>query len=266
MYIYENPLTRKVTEALLCLVVVLAMTSYVRAVITNPGKVTRRMVIATQTTTIEHKKQYRAFYCGFCKRYIIRMDHHCGFVANCVGNFTLKFHYLLCMYTGAAGLYYDCTVAYFLVWFPERAEYISGFMWWMVTIYSLLLGILLLLPMVLCVEQTWLILSGVTTEELILNDKKDLGKYDMGWVVNLEGVFGKCCVLYWILPSTNDKTTGGDYNSIPDVVDDGEEASKKGTNPDSTEEDQYMRIAMRKYRGVRIDYECITEINKSNNG
>ena len=41
----------------------------------------------------------RGHHCSFCKGCVMKMDHHCPWVHNCIGQFTQKFFILFCFYS-----------------------------------------------------------------------------------------------------------------------------------------------------------------------
>ncbi|XP_064650851.1 palmitoyltransferase ZDHHC3-like [Lineus longissimus] len=47
----------------------------------------------------------RAHHCRICRRCIRRMDHHCPWINNCVGEYNQKFFIQFLFYTGLASLY-----------------------------------------------------------------------------------------------------------------------------------------------------------------
>lgn len=55
-------------------------------------------------------KPDRAHHCSICKRCIIKMDHHCPWVNNCVGIGNHKYFLLFILYT-----FFSCTYSMFLV-------------------------------------------------------------------------------------------------------------------------------------------------------
>jgi len=58
----------------------------------------------------------RVHHCSVCKGCIMRMDHHCPWINNCVGQFNQKFFILFCLYC-FFGCLYGCTItAYYIIY------------------------------------------------------------------------------------------------------------------------------------------------------
>ncbi|KAL5569379.1 hypothetical protein UlMin_025954 [Ulmus minor] len=94
-------------------------------------------------------KPPRAHHCRVCRRCVLRMDHHCLWVNNCIGYWNYKAFFLLVLYTTSASIYSTAiiiTCAFqkdweFSGWVPLKVFYVTcGAM--MVSL-SLILGTLL---------------------------------------------------------------------------------------------------------------------------
>ena len=105
------------------LVTALAVWSHLRAMLTNPGAVPEGALPVDGYTTPPPPRCSRcatfkpphAHHCSVCQRCIVRMDHHCPWINNCVGLATAKFFILFCVYTCAMSTYALALVAVKLV-------------------------------------------------------------------------------------------------------------------------------------------------------
>jgi len=140
-------------------------------------------------------KPPRAHYCSTCDRLVLKMDHHCPWVANCVGYANYKAFCLLLAYGWLA------TALVAAWWLPLAAG------WWAplpgggapndVFLFGRL-GVADFLGLVLCLSffatlslfagaHAWLVLKGRTTlESSLMND----GAFDFGAARNWALVFG----------------------------------------------------------------------------
>uniref|UniRef100_A0ABD2XHM7 Palmitoyltransferase n=1 Tax=Trichogramma kaykai TaxID=54128 RepID=A0ABD2XHM7_9HYME len=64
----------------------------------------------TVCTRCETYRPPRAHHCRICKRCIRRMDHHCPWINNCVGERNQKYFLQFLVYVGALSLYAICLV------------------------------------------------------------------------------------------------------------------------------------------------------------
>ena len=107
--------------------ILMVLWSYFACVLTEPGRVRRRLdappptdergghasaqVQQREASSILCKctawKPERCHHCSVCGRCVLKMDHHCVWVANCVGAYNYKFFLLFLLYTFVATVFDD---------------------------------------------------------------------------------------------------------------------------------------------------------------
>ena len=168
---------------------------------------------------LTHKRE-RCHHCSVCGRCVLAMDHHCPWMANCIGFYNYRYFYvfLFYMFLGCAFCVAVCTWS-----FPVLASIVQGgirvpstvvFVFVITTSVAIAVGILL-------AWHTYLVLSAQTTIEYYKGRTERLGynsargevyinEYDLGRRKNWQSVFGPArWPLSWAMPSTRRRDGDG---------------------------------------------------------
>jgi len=163
-------------------------------------------------------KPPRTHHCSVCRRCVMKMDHHCPWVNNCVGFYNYRYFCLFLVYTAAGCLYTALTCL-----LPLTLHYGAHHNQMLVFVFVLTLSVLFALSLFI----TWhvyLVATNQTTIEFYSNrmDAADMRKrgerwanpYSVGMRANFEQVFGMSRnVFVWLLP--NRQRPPGDGMEFP---------------------------------------------------
>ncbi|XP_074641614.1 palmitoyltransferase ZDHHC16-like isoform X2 [Tubulanus polymorphus] len=80
--------------------------NYLMAVFTNPGSPSEMI---PETVSVCKKcispKPPRTHHCSICKKCVLKMDHHCPWLNNCVGHYNHRYFFMFCIYMWLGCLY-----------------------------------------------------------------------------------------------------------------------------------------------------------------
>lgn len=194
----------------------MSLISYYRGVVTCPGGVpdSWQVGVATQeqiSSMVKERKRSgelricskerkykpdRAHYCSIMQSNVLRMDHYCVWMSNCVGHFNYKFFLQFLAYTVISSNLACCVMLnalYGQVYVPGTTVTIVG--------CAGLAGLLALVLTPFLFFHIWMLSRNMTTIEFC--EKMEEGHYDspydMGVWANLRSVLGGN-VLLWFLP------------------------------------------------------------------
>jgi palmitoyltransferase ZDHHC2/15/20 len=149
------------------------------------------------------KKPDRCHHCKQCDRCNLKMDHHCNWIANCVGNNNYKYFFLVVFYATMSlgifvGSFWETVVINLLD--DDSSEILSLFL---VSSYSLMF-LLFLSVAAFLIFHVWLIYYNFTTIEFCEKKRrKDLNfirsPYDCSRINNFKDALGNNPIL-WLLP------------------------------------------------------------------
>ncbi|CAJ1350128.1 unnamed protein product [Effrenium voratum] len=159
-------------------------------------------------------KPDRCHHCRVCRMCILKMDHHCPWIYNCVGFRNYKYFFLLLLYTSI-----DCGMIVFTMLPSVRAGTTptTPFMTMFLLMFGeTLAGFLGVLVTLFLFFHIFLMQKGMTTIEFCEKSQGSSGfdssAYDRGFVGNLVAVLGDQPLL-WLLPVAPPKGRGLSFAS-----------------------------------------------------
>mmetsp|Transcript_11865 Transcript_11865/g.26210 ORF Transcript_11865/g.26210 Transcript_11865/m.26210 type:complete len:358 (+) Transcript_11865:51-1124(+) len=154
-------------------------------------------------------KPDRAHHCRVCRSCILRMDHHCPWIYNCVGFFNYKYFFLLLLYTTlTCNFIWSTMIESVRDAFFNDGPFAHMFVLLFCETLALFLG---LLSLVFFCFHIWLMSKAMTTIEFCEKSSKKGGygnsDYCQGWYGNCTAALGNN-PLVWLLPAGGPAGTG----------------------------------------------------------
>jgi len=149
-------------------------------------------------------KPDRSHHCRVCRSCILRMDHHCPWIANCVGFGNHKYFFLLVFYALLDSGFVIVTLSETLYRsLGQDTLFLHRFLIVFCMTLSVMMGVLLALFFAF---HTWLMLRALSTIEFCEKTYRQLESgsakgsiYDLGCMANVRAVLGENMLL-WFLP------------------------------------------------------------------
>jgi len=198
----------------------LLVVCFVRAVLADPGRVPAgdaACVAAVLPRELKAsgerrfckgcraQKPDRAHHCRVCERCVLKMDHHCPWIMNCIGLRNHKFFFLSVVYAVLDCYFISCTVL-------ESVQHAASEETTPLNRFLLVLCMTLAVIMAALLTpflsfHAWLMFRGMTTIEFCEKTSggssgmlfRPAASYSLGCVGNLKAVLGPH-ILLWFLP------------------------------------------------------------------
>ena len=137
----------------------------------------------------------RGHHCSFCKGCVMKMDHHCPWVNNCIGQFTQKFFILFCAYS-LCGFCEVLTIEFYYGYY-KSGELFNGKLKTFGICFQVLFNIIFLIFSFIMLRDQWGIIQNDSTM-IDLKKKRFEEKRDISEVMN--ETFGCGFGLSWFFP------------------------------------------------------------------
>lgn len=155
------------------------------------------------------RKPDRCHHCKQCDRCILKMDHHCNWIANCVGNNNYKYFFLVVFYGAISLILFVSTFWESVVVCLCDDSNSEAFMLFIVTVYALVL-LLCITVVAFMFFHVWLMWNNFSTIEFCEKKRAkssnfDKSPYSQGAYNNFKENLGSN-PLMWFLPFGYEKS------------------------------------------------------------
>eukprot|EP01016_Furgasonia_blochmanni_P038035 TRINITY_DN4552_c0_g1_i1.p1 TRINITY_DN4552_c0_g1~~TRINITY_DN4552_c0_g1_i1.p1 ORF type:complete len:471 (+),score=97.19 TRINITY_DN4552_c0_g1_i1:171-1583(+) len=182
----------------------------------------RRLVLMTITKRVNVRycskclmiKPSRCHHCRLCNQCVLKMDHHCPWIANCVGFNNHKYFMNMLFYSAVTLLFVSITYTECVAdtLFDIEQDPLISYMVLFTFCLSFTLGTIVTMFFLF---HLWLVMNGKTTIDYC-EKKNKVNRYDHGCWKNFTGVFGENPLLWFFPLAPNTEGEGLVFPEIPD--------------------------------------------------